>query len=136
MTPATSRKVRVKPPPAGDEKPGTVSDRVVSLLDLMTTTLSMAGVVLGMATIAVYPPRAAPRAPVSTVSASSLPGSRRCQRTRLGADSTHWRYGTRGRTWSVRWAALSTIRRVAHDGQTSLPLQLDEIGESWPQAEQ
>lgn len=52
-----------------------------------TAAESMAGVVLGMAKMAVYPPRAAPRAPVSTVSASSLPGSRRwlCTSTSPGA---------------------------------------------------
>ena len=40
--------------------------------------LSMGGSVLGMATTAVNPPRAAERAPVLTVSASSDPGWRRC----------------------------------------------------------
>ena len=39
---------------------------------------SSAGSVLGMATTAVNPPSAAAREPVSTVSASSRPGSRRC----------------------------------------------------------
>ena len=39
-----------------------------------TAALSTGGSVLGMATTAVNPPRAAARAPVSTVSASSAPG--------------------------------------------------------------
>ena len=47
---------------------------------------SMAGIVLGMARMHVYPPRAAPRAPDSTVSASSWPGWRRwlCRSTNPG----------------------------------------------------
>ena len=43
-----------------------------------TSTQSCVGSVFGIATIAVKPPRAAARLPVSIVSASSLPGSRRC----------------------------------------------------------
>ena len=55
-----------------------------------TLASSMAGSVLGMATTAVYPPRAAAREPVSTVSASSRPGWRRWvwRSTRPGA-TTH-----------------------------------------------
>jgi monomeric isocitrate dehydrogenase len=54
----------------------------------------------------------------------------------LGTDSTHWRYGTRGSTWSIMWAAVSTMRRVAHEGQMSRLLQLNAIMKSWPQAAQ
>ena len=43
-----------------------------------TATLSCGGSVFGIATTAVKPPSAAAREPVSTVSASSRPGSRRC----------------------------------------------------------
>ena len=52
-----------------------------------TAAQSMGGSVLGMATMAVNPPNAAPRAPVSTVSASSRPGWRRwtCRSTSPGA---------------------------------------------------
>ena len=31
--------------------------------------------------------------------------------------------GRRGKTWSLRCAAVSTIRRVVHEGQTPRPLQ-------------
>ena len=44
-------------------------------------------------------------------------------RRRLGTDSTHWRTGRWGNTWSVRCAAASAIRRVLHEGQTPRPLQ-------------
>ena len=43
-----------------------------------TSTLSCVGSVFGIATTAVNPPSAAARLPVSIVSASSRPGSRRC----------------------------------------------------------
>src|SRR5438552_13962436 len=43
-----------------------------------TLASSSGGSVFGMATTAVNPPRAAARAPVSTVSACSIPGSRKC----------------------------------------------------------
>ena len=46
--------------------------------DATTAGSSSGGVVFGIATTAVKPPSAAARAPVSTVSASSMPGSRRC----------------------------------------------------------
>ncbi len=45
--------------------------------DATTAGSSSAGVVFGIATTAVKPPRAAARVPVSMVSASSIPGSRR-----------------------------------------------------------
>ena len=61
---------------------GTTSTRPAfcpcALTNSTTMTLSWAGSVFGMATTAVYPPMAAARLPVSIVSASSLPGSRRC----------------------------------------------------------
>ncbi len=44
-------------------------------------------------------------------------------RSRFGTDSTHWRTGRRGKTWSVRCAAVSAMRRVLHEGQTPRPLQ-------------
>ncbi|BBB10720.1 glycoside hydrolase family 31 (plasmid) [Sphingopyxis sp. EG6] len=44
-------------------------------------------------------------------------------RNLLGTESTHWRTGRRGKTWSLRCAAVSTIRRVVHEGQTPRPLQ-------------
>ena len=50
----------------------------VASTELTTAASSSAGRVLGMATTAVNPPRAAARVPVSMVSASSSPGSRRC----------------------------------------------------------
>ena len=52
-----------------------------------TAAQSVGGSVLGMATTAVNPPRAAPREPVSMVSASSRPGWRRwaCRSTSPGA---------------------------------------------------
>ena len=31
---------------------------------------------------------------------------------RFGTESTHCRTGSGGRTWSTRWAAVSTIRRA------------------------
>ncbi len=39
-------------------------------------------------------------------------------RRRFGTESTHCRTGSGGRTWSTRWAAVSTIRRALHDGHT------------------
>lgn len=42
-------------------------------------------------------------------------------RNLLGTESTHWRTGRRGKTWSLRCAAVSTIRRVVHEGQTPRP---------------
>ncbi len=61
-----------------------------SRTQLATSTESMAGSVLGMATTWPYPPSAAAREPDSIVSASSRPGSRRwaCRSTRAGA-TTH-----------------------------------------------
>ncbi len=52
-------------------------------------------------------------------------GPSRCMKYRnlLGTESTHWRTGRRGKTWSLRCAAVSTIRRVVHEGQTPRPLQ-------------
>ena len=44
----------------------------------MTVALSFTGSVLGMQQMEVKPPAAAARAPVSMVSACSMPGSRRC----------------------------------------------------------
>jgi hypothetical protein len=44
-------------------------------------------------------------------------------RIRFGRESTHWRTGSGGRTWSVRWAATSTMRRALQEGQTPRPLQ-------------
>jgi len=34
----------------------------------------------------------------------------------MGSDSTHWRTGTSGITWSARWAAVCDICRAPHDG--------------------
>jgi len=42
-------------------------------------------------------------------------------RNLLGTESTHWRTGRRGKTWSLRCAAVSTIRRVVHEGQIVVP---------------
>ena len=60
---------------------GTTSQRPASIprsrTNRIVCTLSWAGSVLGIATTAVNPPSAAARLPVSIVSASSLPGSRR-----------------------------------------------------------
>ena len=44
-------------------------------------------------------------------------------RSRLGNYKTHWRTGTWGKTWSTRWAAVSTIRRALQEGQMPRPLQ-------------
>jgi hypothetical protein len=44
-------------------------------------------------------------------------------RIRFGREKTHWRTGSGGRTWSVRWAATSTMRRALQEGQTPRPLQ-------------
>ncbi len=66
------------------------ASRARSCTSRTTAALSMAGVVLGIATTAVNPPRAAQRLPDSIVSASSLPGWRRwaCRSTSPGA-TTH-----------------------------------------------
>ena len=58
------------------------------------------------------------------------------QHTRLGTDSTHWRNGTRGSTWSVMWAAVSTMRRVAQEGKMSRPLQQNATRKSCRQEAQ
>ncbi len=54
------------------------ADRPSSSTSRTTSAESIVGVVLGMANTAVNPPRAAARPPLSIVSASSLPGWRRC----------------------------------------------------------
>jgi hypothetical protein len=41
----------------------------------------------------------------------------RASRTGIGNVNTHCRYGTRGSTWSTRWAAVSSARRAVQEGQ-------------------
>ena len=54
----------------------------------------------------------------------------------MGSDSTHWRTGTRGMTWSTRCAAVCAMRRAPHDGQKPRRLQLNATSLSWPQSPQ
>ena len=54
-----------------------------------------------------------------------------CRRKKM---TTDWRPGrTCGNTRSMRWAAVSAIRRVVHDGHTPRPLQEKATRKSWPQ---
>ena len=53
------------------------------------------------------------------------------KRSGQGNDTTHWRMGTRGRPWSTKWAALSTIRRAAYEGQNPLRLQMNGTRCPW-----
>ena len=48
------------------------------------------------------------------MSAGSRASRKRAQR---GNESTHWRTGTQGNTWSTRCSAVPCILRVVHDGQ-------------------
>jgi hypothetical protein len=54
----------------------------------------------------------------------------------MGSDSTHWRTGTWGMTWSTRCAAVCAMRRAPHDGQNPRRLQLKATSLSWPQSPQ
>jgi hypothetical protein len=45
---------------------------------------------------------------------------------------THCRTARSGKTLSVRWAAVATMRRVLHDGQMPRPLQEKAIRKSCP----
>ena len=44
-------------------------------------------------------------------------GASRARHGSIGKDSTHWRTGTWGMTWSTRCAAVCAMRRAPHDGQ-------------------
>ena len=57
-----------------------------------------------------------------------------CQPASVGTESTHWRAGTCGSTWSVRWAATSHILRALQEGQTPLALHENGMIRSWPQS--
>jgi hypothetical protein len=46
----------------------------------------------------------------------------RSSRSSKGTLSTHWRTGTSGRTWSVKWAAVAHMRRALHEGTNAAPL--------------
>ena len=48
-------------------------------------------------------------------------------------DSTDWRTGTVGMTWSTRWAAASAMRRVPHEGQ--MPGRLQEKATNFSSAQ-
>jgi hypothetical protein len=65
-----------------------------------------------------------------------LCGQQQAQRGVIGSDSTHWRTGTCGMTWSTRCAAVCAIRRAPHDGQDPRRLQLNATSLSWPQSPQ
>ena len=52
------------------------------------------------------------------ISAGSRASRKRAQR---GSESTHWRTGTLGMTWSTRWIAVPCMRRVVHEGQKPRP---------------
>ena len=54
----------------------------------------------------------------------------------IGSDSTHWRTGTRGKTWSTQCAAVWAMRRAPHDGQKPRRLQLKATSLSCPQSPQ
>lgn len=69
----------------------------------------------GMRGTRLVPPRSRKPAVPASRSSDHVRGKKR---SRFGTDSTHWRTGNRGRTWSARWAAASTIRRVLQAGQT------------------
>ena len=58
------------------------------------------------------------------------------RRSGMGSDSTHWRTGTRGMTWSTRCAALRDMRRAPHEGQNPRRLQLNTKSLSWAQSAQ
>ena len=55
---------------------------------------------------------------------------------RDGAAVAHWRTGTRGMTWSTRWAAVCDMRRAPHEGQNPRRLQLKASSLSCPQSPQ
>lgn len=58
------------------------------------------------------------------------------RRTQQGS-TAHWRTGKRGgRTWSLRWAAVSAMRGVLHEGQTPRPLQEKATRKSCSQSAQ
>jgi hypothetical protein len=61
--------------------------------------------------------------------------ARRKYLKRLGTDNTHWRNGWRGNTCSTRCAAVFTMRRVMHEGQTPRTLQENAIRKSWLHSE-
>src|ERR1022692_3204291 len=93
-----------------------------------TPAVSATGSVLAIACTAVYPPRAAAAVPLATVSASSLPGSRRCvcRSTRPGrairwpASSTvSWPPGSRSRPSSVTATILPPSIRMSAGGPPS-----------------
>ena len=54
----------------------------------------------------------------------------------IGSDSTHWRTGTCGMTWSTGCAAVCAMRRAPHAGQNPRRLQLNATRLSWPQSPQ
>ena len=58
------------------------------------------------------------------------------KRSAIGSDSTHWRTGTCGMTWSTRCAAVCDMRRAPHDGQNPRRLQLKASSLSWPHSPQ
>ena len=62
--------------------------------------------------------------------------SRRSRRSGMGNDSTHWRTGTCGMTWSTRCAVVCAFRRALHEGQKPRRLQLNTTSLLWPQPPQ
>ncbi len=58
------------------------------------------------------------------------------KRSGMGSDSTHWRTGTRGMTWSSRCAAVCDMRRAPHEGQNPRRLQLNATSLSCLQSAQ
>ena len=97
----------------------------------LAAALSTAGSVVGMAPTAVWPPRAAAREPLSTVSASSCPGSRRwvCRSTSPGA--TRQPSASRtvapgagrspGATWCTTPSTTATSARRLPSASTTVP---------------
>ena len=83
-----SPRLRCEMAPMG--KMWTAARRAVWTMNWVTAALSLTGSVLGMAQMEVKPPAAAARAPVSMVSACSLPGSRKCtcRSTKPGATTS------------------------------------------------
>ena len=55
------------------------------------------------------------------------------QASQGGNDTTHWRTGTLGMTWSTRWAAASAMRRVPREGQ--MPRRLREKATNFSSAQ-
>ena len=58
------------------------------------------------------------------------------QRAQRGSERTHCRTDTRGSTRSVRWIAVSCMRRALQDGQSPLFLHENATSRSCPQEPQ